>query len=82
MAGMGLDTGLTGSVVSRLYAGQARQVPMAGIPEGGTVTEAAYSAVPGVNEGGGMAASPGIKATVVGGFCLGILVFIWWGLPR
>jgi hypothetical protein len=80
MAGMGLDTGLTGSVVGRLYTGRAAQVPMAGIPEGGTISEAAYGAVPGVNEA--PASSPGIKAAVVGGICLGLLVFIWWGLPR
>jgi hypothetical protein len=78
VAGMQMQTGLTGSVVGRLYQGAA-SVPMAGIPEGGTISEAAYGSVPGVNTPG---APAGLHAMIVSGACLVILGIIWWGLPR
>jgi hypothetical protein len=76
--GLNSGAGLGGSVVGRLYGGAAAP-PMAGIPEGGTIREAAYGEVPGVNIPGGQ---PGIRATVVSGICLVLIVAIWWGLPR
>jgi hypothetical protein len=83
MSGLNLSTGLTGSVVGGLYgpnggASSARPTRTA-MPEGpSTVTAAAY----GGSGGGSTGPNPGRHATIIGAVALGLLVFIWWGLPR
>lgn len=80
MAGMRLGTGVTGSVVGGLYGGYGgAAVPAAsGIPEGpSTITQQAWG-VP--TAGGG--SQLGLHAAGIGTLALGLLVFIWWALPR
>ncbi len=80
MAGLNMQTGLSGSVVGGLYGGYGgASVPAAsGIAEGpGTITQQAWG-VPG--PGGGRRV--GLAAAGIGTAALAALVFIWWALPR
>ena len=80
MAGLKLGTGVSGSVVGDLYGGYGNaSVPAAsGIPEGpGTITQQAW----GVPSAGG-SRNTGLHAQGISAVALGILVFIWWVLPR
>lgn len=80
MAGLNLGTGVTGSVVGNLYGGYgSASVPAAsGIPEGpGTITQQAWG-VPGAASGPRV----GLHAGALSTLALGLLVFIWWALPR
>lgn len=78
MSGLNLQTGLTGSAVGQLYNGSsAGAPPRTAVPEGPmTVADAAY----GGGSGGGR--SVGTHAVVIGVIAAGILLFMWWGLPR
>jgi hypothetical protein len=80
VAGLNLSTGLSGSVVGGLYPGQTAAAPMrTAVPEGpagGTVAAAAF---------GGADASvsnSGMHSCVIGALAIGLLLFMWWGLPR
>lgn len=87
MAGLTLDTGLTGSVVGNLFpqsgnssfsssAKPARTM----LPEGPTtVTGAAFGPGAGGPSGG---TNAGMHVTLAGLIAAAVLVFIWWGLPR
>jgi hypothetical protein len=83
MAGMFLrpnGVGATGSVVGSLYGGYGgAAVPAAsGIPEGpGTITQQAWG-VPSPGSGSRI----GLHAAAISTLALGLLVFIWWSLPR
>lgn len=80
MAGMNLRTGATGSVVGSLYGGYGgAAVPAAsGVPEGPTtITQQAFGVPP-----AGGTSRVGLSAAAIGTAALGILVFIWWALPR
>lgn len=81
MAGLNLQTGLTGSVVGGMYNGTTAAGPTrTAVPEGPTtVAQAAYGAGAGPAGGGGSSAA---HALIVGGLALGLLFFMWWGLPR
>lgn len=78
MAGLNLQTGLTGSAVGSLYNGSSSVQPTrTAVPEGPmTVAQAAYG---GAGGGGGRC---GTHAVVIGVIAAGILLFMWWGLPR
>jgi hypothetical protein len=79
MAGLNLQTGLTGSVVGGLYGGGgAVSPPRTGVPEGPSAAAMAYGA------GGGQEgqSSSGMHACVIGGLAIALLLFMWWGLPR
>lgn len=79
MAGLNLQTGLTGSAVGNLYnGGTSSMAPTrTAVPEGPmTVAQAAYGG------GGGGNGSCGTHAVVIGVIAAGILLFMWWGLPR
>ena len=77
MAGLNLQTGLTGSAVGSLYGGQSAAAPVrTAIPEGPTtVTQAAYG-------GGGGGGSCGTHAVIIGVIAAAILICMWWALPR
>lgn len=80
MAGLRLNTGVTGSVVGGLYSGYGgAAVPAAsGIPEGpGTITQQAWG-VPSASSGSNV----GLHAAGIGTIALVLLGFIWWALPR
>lgn len=78
MSGLNLQTGLTGSAVGSLYGGQSSMAPTrTALPEGPTtVAQAAYGGP------GESTSSVGTHAVAVGVIALGILLFMWWGLPR
>ena len=78
MSGLSLKTGLTGSAVGQLYNGSSAAGPTrTAVPEGPmTVADAAYGG------GGGGGRSVGTHAVVIGVIAAGILLFMWWGLPR
>jgi hypothetical protein len=83
MPGLQMRTGLTGSVVPQLYGGGgATYVPAAGIPEGGTVSMAAYGPAGASASAGASVHAPGITAAVVSGLALATLIVIWWAAPR
>jgi hypothetical protein len=77
-----LQTGLNGnaSVFAGGFPGAA--VPdAAGIPEGPrTIGQRSF----GVTLGGGAGgpATAGLGSTMIGAASLGLLIFIWWSLPR
>ena len=77
MSGMSLGTGFTGSVFAGGYPGAA--VPAAStVPEGPmTITQAAYGVT-----GVGGPRKLGLTAAAIGTAAIGILVFMWWSLPR
>lgn len=80
MAGLKLGTGVTGSVVGDLYGGYgpASTPAASGIPEGpATITQQAWG-VPGVTH----RSNVGLHAHALSTLALGLLVFIWWALPR
>lgn len=80
MAGLSLNTGLTGSVFSNGYPGyNSAAVPAATtVPEGpSTITQMAYG-VPGTGAGG----RKGLTAAALGTLALVALGFLWWSLPR
>ena len=80
MAGLNLQTGLTGSAVGSLYNGSssAAAPTRTAVPSGPmTVAQAAYG---GPGDGGG--AATGRHAVIIGVIAAGILLFMWWGLPR
>jgi hypothetical protein len=80
MAGMSLNTGLTGSVFANGYPsyGGAAVPGASTVPEGPTtITQQAYG-VPGVGGGG----KKGLTVAGIGTFALVALAFIWWSLPR
>lgn len=79
MSGLNLQTQLTGSAVGRLYGGQSAGSPTrTAVPEGPmTVADAAYG-----GGGGGGGGRVGTHAVLVGVIAAGILLFMWWGLPR
>lgn len=81
MAGLNLQTGLTGSVVGGMYNGSSAAAPTrTAVPEGPTtVAQAAYGMGAGPAGGGGTA---GLHTIIIGGLALGLLFFMWWGLPR
>ena len=79
MAGLNLQTGLSGSVVSGLYGdgSSSAQPTRTAVPEGPTtIAQAAYGG------SGGSTARVGTHATLIGVIALGILICMWWGLPR
>jgi hypothetical protein len=79
MAGLNLQTGLTGSAVGSLYnGGQSAGSPTrTAVPEGPmTVAQAAYG---GGGSGGG---NCGTHSVIIGVIAAGLLLFMWWGLPR
>lgn len=82
MSGLNLSTGLTGSVVGGLYGpngGASAAMPTrTAVPEGPTtVAAAAYG---GVGAEGG--SNSGMRACFIGAAAIGILLFMWWTLPR
>lgn len=80
MAGLRMATGLNGSVVGSLYGGYpGAAVPAAsGIPEGpATITQQAFG-VPSATRGSRV----GLSASAIGTVAIGLLIFIWWALPR
>jgi hypothetical protein len=80
MAGLSLNTGLTGSVFANGYPGYANaSVPAAStVAEGPrSITQQAYG-VPGVGAGG----RKGLTIAGLGTFALVALAFLWWSLPR
>lgn len=83
MAGLNLQTGLglTGSAVGDLYNGSSSVRPTrTALPEGPTtVAQSAYGSGAGPAGSGG---SSGLHTLIIGGLALGLLVFMWWGLPR
>jgi hypothetical protein len=79
MAGLNLNTGLTGSVVGGLYGNGATAPPRTGVPEGPSAAAMAYGAGGASGEANGGA---GMHACVIGGIALALLLFMWWGLPR
>lgn len=82
MSGLNLSTGLTGSVVGGLYgpnSGASAVAPTrTAVPEGPTTVAAA--AFGGAGDEGG--SSSGMHTCLIGGLALGILLFMWWTLPR
>ena len=78
----GVETGLTGSVVGRLFGGggsTAVAPPRTYMPEGpATVSQAAY----GSGAGDVAASNAGIHALIGGMVAFGLLVGIWVTLPR
>ena len=81
MSGLNLSTGLTGSVVGGLYPnGSSAAAPTrTAMPEGPTtVAAAAY----GGGAAGSGASNAGVSACLVGAAAIGLLLFMWWGLPR
>lgn len=83
MSGLNLSTGLTGSVVGGLYGpgggGASAVAPTrTAVPEGPTTVAAA--AFGGAGDEGG--SSSGMHTCLIGGLALGILLFMWWTLPR
>ena len=79
MAGLNLQTGLTGSAVGQLYNGSSAAGPTrTAVPEGPmTVAQAAYG-----GGGSGGNGSVGTHAVIIGVIAGAILLFMWWGLPR
>lgn len=80
MAGMRLNTGVTGSVVGNLYGGyNGAAVPAASsVPEGpGTITQQAWG-VPSASNGTNI----GFHAAAIGTLALVALGVLWWMLPR
>ena len=78
MAGLNLQTGLTGSAVGSLYGGQSSVTPTrTAVPEGPTtVADAAYGG------GTGAGGNNGTHAVLIGVIAAAILICMWWGLPR
>jgi len=77
---MNMGSGITGSVVGSLYAGQpsAFTPPPAAYPEGSqSVTAAAFGP-----QGGGEGVGCGHVTSWIAAASFVILVVIWWGLPR
>ena len=80
MSGAQFGTGLNASVVGGLYSGAtAPPTPSPhAYPEGNTtVTQAAY----GVDSSDGVT-SAGLHCAWAGALAFGLLVFMWWSLPR
>lgn len=82
MSGLNLSTGLTGSVVGGLYGpngGATAAMPTrTAVPEGPTtVASAAYG---GSADPGG--SNSGLRACIIGGASIAVLIFMWWTLPR
>ena len=80
MVGLTLNTGLGASVFSNGYGGAATPAAAGATPQGPTTIGAkAFGIVTGDE-----ASHPlGFWASVGGGtLALGLLVFIWWSLPR
>lgn len=82
MAGLGLGTGLNGSVVGNLYGGYGgASVPgVSTVPEGPTtITQQAFGVPPAT---GGSGKNVGIRAACISTGALILLVVMWWTLPR
>ena len=80
MAGLTLNTGLGASVFANVYGGAATPAAAGATPQGPTTIGAkAFGIVTGDE-----ASHPlGFWASVGGGtLALGLLIFIWWSLPR
>jgi hypothetical protein len=82
MSGLNLSTGLSGSVVGGLYGpngGATAAMPTrTAVPEGPTtVAAAAYG-----GGGGEGVSNSGMHTCLIGGIAIGILLFMWWTLPR
>ena len=80
MAGMALNMGLGSSVFTQGYPGAGTPAAAAATPQGPTsVGQKAF----GIVTGGGGLYRTGVWASIGGGaLALGLLVFIWWSLPR
>jgi hypothetical protein len=82
MSGLNLSTGLTGSVVGGLYGpngGATAAMPTrTAVPEGPTTVAAAAFGGAGSDDG----SSAGMHTCLIGGLAIGILLFMWWTLPR
>jgi hypothetical protein len=84
MAGLSLDTGVTGSVVGQLYnygggLGAAGAPPRSSVPEGpATVAQAAY----GRGAAGGGGSNAGMLGTIIGAAAVVVLFCMWAALPR
>lgn len=81
MSGMTVETGLTGSVVGKLFGGggtTAVAPPRSYVPEGpATVTAAAYG-----SGGGDSGGNAGMHALIGGIVAFGLLIGLWVTLPR
>ena len=80
MAGLSLNTGLGGSVFAGGYSGAATPAAAGATAQGPTtVTAKAF----GIVTGGEGSYRTGLYAAFGGGtLALGLLIFIWWSLPR
>ena len=80
MAGMSLNMGLGSSVFANGYPSAATPLAAAPSPQGNTSVGAKAF---GIVTGGGGLYRTGVWASIGGGaLALGLLVFIWWSLPR
>ena len=81
MAGLNFDMGIGTSAMPGMYSGLAVTPAAAGAsPQGPTtIGQKAFGIVTG---GGGVPKTSGVALVSSGTLALGLLIFIWWSLPR